>query len=320
VKLGIAITRAASVDATWTTLHLARAALRRGWQVRFIEPWDFEVDRCGQPIARSYAFEPGFQTPGAEALADALANRTAVRRFVNLGTLDLLLLRAAPLDEALLTFARVAQERGVRVVNDPAGLVGASHKGWLAAHPELPIPPGVVTRSRASAHLFYAEQPDGVVVKPARGSGGRAVSRVAARRDEAMDAAFDEAGAVGDGYVVVQRYLPAAEAGEKRLVWVDGEILGGYLRRRAEGEFRHNLKRGGLAEATELTETDLALGARLVAPLRRAGIRIAGLDVIGEHLIEVNALNPGGAFHTDRLSGTNLADAILDRLAVPEPR
>lgn len=318
VKLGIAITRAASVDATWTTLHLARAALARGWSVRFIEPWDFEIDRLRQPVARAYAFDPS-DAPSMDELADRLGNRTAPRRFVDVGALDLLMLRAAPLDEAVLTFARIAQERGVRVVNDPAGMVAVSHKGWLASQPGIPVPPGIVTRSRASAHLFYAEQETGVVVKPARGSGGRAVSRVLPRRDDAMDSAFDEAAATGDGYVVVQRYLPEAEDGEKRLVLVDGEVLGGYLRRRAEGEFRHNLKRGALPEATAISEADRALGAAVAPALRRAGIRIAGLDVIGGWLVEVNALNPGGAFHTDRLTGTNLADAILDRIAVPEP-
>jgi glutathione synthase len=119
---------------------------------------------------------------------------------------------------------------------------------------------------------------------------------------------------------VIQRYLPEAEQGEKRLVWVDGDVLGGYLRRRAEGEFRHNLKRGGVAEATDITDQDRAIAARVSDALRRAGIRIAGLDVIGRWLVEVNALNPGGAFHADRLAGTHLAgthlaDAILDRLA-----
>ena len=227
----------------------------------------------------------------------------------------MLLLRAAPLDDAILAFAAVARDRGVPVINDPAGVLAVSHKAWLASAVGAPVPPAVVTRSRASAHLFYAEQDRGVVVKPGRGSGGRGVSRVAPRNAEALDAAFEEASGAGDGYVVVQRYLPEGDNGEKRLVWVDGEVLGGYLRRRADGEFRHNLKRGGIAEATEITEQDRAIGASIAPALRRIGIRFAGLDVIGTWLVEVNALNPGGAFHADRLGGTRIADAVLDRLA-----
>jgi glutathione synthase len=91
-------------------------------------------------------------------------------------------------------------------------------------------------------------------------------------------------------------------------------VIGGYLRRRAPGEFRHNLKRGGQAEPTTITAEELDLGIQIAPHLLRAGVRLAGLDVIGGHLIEVNALNPGGAFHADRLTGSRLGDLIVDRL------
>jgi glutathione synthase len=318
VRLVFTISRASSVDESWTTVHLARLALVRGDQVRFVEPWDFEVD-SGRVIARAHAFDA---PTDAEEIARALASRRAVRRYVDLERVDVMFLRAAPLDDAVLTFGSLAKERGVSVINDPAGLQLVSHKGWLAALPDVRTPPALVTRSRASCHVFHQAQPNGVVVKPARGSGGRQVSHVVSGDAEGLDTAFAVAREGGDGYVVVQRYLPTAEDGEKRLVWLDGAVIGGYLRRRAPGEFRHNLKRGGLAEPTAITSEDRSLGAQLAPHLLEAGIRLAGLDVIGGQLIEVNALNPGGAFHTDRLTGSRLGELILDRLTarrVPTP-
>ncbi len=86
---------------------------------------------------------------------------------------------------------------------------------------------------------------------------------------------------------------------------------------RGEDEFRHNLKRGATALATEVTQADLMVVSSIAPALGRAGIRFAGLDVIGEHLIEVNALNPGGTYHADRLHGTHLSDAVLERLVHP---
>lgn len=314
MRIGFAITRARSIDATWTTVHIARAALERGGSVRFIEPWDFEIDARGRVQARAYAFDDPMT---AEALAEALSERTADRRYVDLERLDLLMLRAAPLDLSVLAFAELAKARGVRVVNDPEGLLRVSHKAWLASLPGVRVPPSVVTRSRATARHFHAGQRDGVVVKPARGSGGRGVTQVGPRRAIDLEAAFDDAVGAGDGYVVVQRYLPEADQGEKRLVWLDGAVVGGYLRTRAPGEFRHNLKRGAQAESTEITAADHALVEGLHRHLLDAGIRLAGLDIIGPWLIEVNVLNPGGAYHTDRLSGTTLADQILTRLSRP---
>ncbi|MCA9492944.1 MAG: hypothetical protein KC621_23600 [Myxococcales bacterium] len=311
MRIVFAISRAASVDETWTTVHLAREALDRGGQVRFVEPWDFEIDPNGRVIARAHAFDAPVS---AERMAQQLVQRTATRKYVDLERTDLMLIRAAPLDLQVITFATLARQVGVRVVNDPDGLLRVSHKAWLSSLPGVDTPPSVVTRSRASAHVFYADEREGVVVKPARGSGGRQISHVPPGSAQALDEAFDAAREVGDGYVVVQRYLPAAEDGEKRLVWLDGAVVGGYLRRRAPGDFRHNLKRGGQAEPTEITATDHELAAQLGPHLQRAGIRLAGLDVIGRHVTEVNALNPGGAFHADRLNGTRLSALILDRL------
>jgi glutathione synthase len=317
MRIGIAITRAASVDATWTTLHLAQAALRRGHAVRFIEPWDFEVDSRGQLVARSHAFDP--PGPDTGTMAHQLISRTATRRFVDLARLDLLLLRANPLDPTVLTFAALAQDRGVRVINDPNGVVRVSHKAWLASIPHVRTPRTLVTRSLGAAQGFYAEQFHGVVVKPARGSGGKGVGFVAPDLGDQMDGAFETARSCGDGYVVVQAYLPSADAGEKRLVWLDGEVLGGYLRRRAPGDFRHNLKRGAVAEAVEITRVEREMVARVTPALLTAGIRMAGLDLIGGYVTEVNALNPGGAFHTDRLTGTRLAETIIAHLEDDRP-
>ncbi len=314
--LGIVVTRVASIDATWTTVHLARAALARGHGVRFIEPWDLEVDERGHLLARCFAFDP--PAPSPDAMVSALATRRAPRRQLRLDSLDALLLRAAPLDNAVLAFAARARDLGVPVINDPAGILRVTNKAWLASLPDVPTPTGIVTRSRGAAHAFSARHKAALVVKPASGSGGRGVSLVPARDDEALDRAFDLAlgrTGMGERHVVVQVYLEEAEAGEKRLMWMDGEVLGGYLRRRADGEFRHNLKQGGLAEPTAVSSSELAAIAPLTPHLLRAGIRLAGIDLIGHHVIEVNALNPGGAFHTDRLHGSDVGGAIVERLA-----
>jgi glutathione synthase/RimK-type ligase-like ATP-grasp enzyme len=323
LRIVFAISRAASVDETWTTVHFAREALARGDRVRFVEPWDFEVGPDHRLIARAHALD---EPTTADRIAQQLARRRAPRRYVDL---------------SVLTFAALARDRGVRVVNDPEGLMRVSHKGWLASLPGVRTPATVVTRSRASCHEFHQAQPDGVVVKPARGSGGRSVGRVAVGDAEALDAAFDAArvgsgsaqrepqspfresrlrdprASIDGGDVVVQQYLPEAEAGEKRLVWLDGVVIGGYLRRRAAGEFRHNLKRGAVPEPTTIGAEERVLGSQIAPHLLRAGVRLAGLDVIGGYLIEVNALNPGGAFHVDRLTGSRLGATIIDRLTQP---
>lgn len=316
LRIGIAIHRAPSLDASFTTVHLALAALRRGHVVRFIERQDFEIDPAGALLARAYVLDA--PPSDVDALAALLARADGPRRIIDVEDLDLLLLRVTPYDPAVLAFAGIARDRGVRVINDPDGAALVSSKAWLASQRDVPTPVTLVTRSAGTAAAFHAEQPDGVVVKPARGSGGRAVFRVHPGDPRALVHAFDEARATGDGYVVVQPYLPAAEHGEKRLLWLDGRIVGGYLRHRAPGEFRHNLKRGATAVSAEITDEDRSTVFRLSPRLLATGVRFAGLDVIGGLITEVNALNPGGTVHADRLSGSRLADLVIASLAEDE--
>lgn len=310
MRIGFVITRGASLDVTWTTPALIMAALARGHQVRLLERTDFEIDGSGQLVARVWCLDP--PGPSLEALIRGLSRRTIRRSYVAVSKLDLLFMRSTPLNMDLLSFALMAQEQGVRVVNDPAGMLRVSSKAWLAGVPDVPTPATLVTRSAGAAAVFFRAH-GRVVVKPARGSGGRSVSRVDAGRTRQFDQAFATARRRG-GFVVVQAYLPDAGEGEKRLLWLDGHILGGYLRRRAPGEFRHNLKRGAQAVPATVTDDERALLAPLAPHLLRAGIRFAGLDLIGSHLVEVNAVNPGGTFHTDRLTGSRHAHTVIEHL------
>lgn len=316
MQLGIVVSRAATLDVTWTTIHIAIAALARGHEVRFIEPWDLEVNDRRQLIARSH----GFRDPGltARRMVQALRRRTALRQYLRVDTLDALLLRSSPFDTTLAALAMIAESQGVAVVNSPAAMLQVQHKSWLASLPDVDIPPTLITRSRAQAAMFYDKHRKPVVVKPARGSGGHGVTLVQRRDPIGLERAF-RAAQTGTGHVVVQTVVAGADAGEKRLVWMDGDILGGYLRTQAPGEFRHNLKQGGEAVPTAITPHDHAVVGALSPHLRRAGIRLAGIDLLGGKLLEINVVNPGGSFHADRLHGTDVSGQIVDRLLPKAP-
>ena len=201
---------------------------------------------------------------------------------------------------------------------DPAAVLRVCHKGWLATLQDVSTPATLVTRSLGSAHLFLERQAGPVVVKPAQGSGGFNVSLVPTGDHAALDRAFPVA-ALRSRHVIVQAQVPGDE-GEKRLVWMDGDVLGGYLRTRASDDFRHNLKQGGTPGPVIITPADLSIVAPLSTHLLAAGVRLAGIDLLGTFVLEVNALNPGGAFHTDRLHGSDVTGQIIDRLAARPQR
>lgn len=310
MRVGIVISNAVATSPTHSTVHIALAALRAGHIVRFIEPWDFEVAPDGRLHARAHCFEDA--PTSREELSRQLIERQAARRSIEVDRLDLLLLRVNPLHDAVHSFALLAQQAGVRVLNDPASLPRTNHKGWLATLAGVPRPATLVTRSRSAAERFASTCLTGVVVKPARSCGGKGVSMLKNLRglEEAMEAAVK----AGDGYVVVQAYLPEAEEGEKRLLWLDGRLLGGYLRRRAPGELRHNLKAGATPLPCSLTQKEQQILDTLTPHLRREGIWFAGVDVIGDSVVEVNVLNPGGLHYSGLFAGQDLASSLINSL------
>ncbi|MNG75309.1 Glutathione synthetase [compost metagenome] len=87
----------------------------------------------------------------------------------------------------------------------------------------------------------------------------------------------------------------------------------------AQGETRGNLAAGGRGEARPLSESDWKI-ARAVAPtLKEKGLIFVGLDVIGDHLTEINVTSPTCAREIEAafpVSVTGmLMDAIEKRLA-----
>jgi len=113
--------------------------------------------------------------------------------------------------------------RGVIVVNDPNGLVKASSKMYFQLFPEEVRPRTIITRDNNEIKEFAKEEGGNIVLKPLQGSGGASVFLV---RPEDVPNLNQMITAVSrDGYVIAQRYLPAAAEGDMRLFVMNGHPL-----------------------------------------------------------------------------------------------
>jgi len=119
--------------------------------------------------------------------------------------------------------------------------------------------------------------------------------------------------------VMVQAFLPAVSEGDKRIVLIDGEPVGAINRRPKAGQVRSNLVVGGTAEATELSAADKKICERIGPELKRRGLVLTGIDVIGGRLTEVNVTSPTGLQALKRLSGIDATvkfwDVVESKLA-----
>jgi glutathione synthase len=225
---------------------------------------------------------------------------------------DVVLMRQdPPFDMAYLTAAHLLEMVHPRtlVVNDPAWVRSSPEKIIPLLFPEL-MPPTLVTRDRTAIREFRADYRD-IVVKPLFGNAGNAVFRIKPD-DGNLDALLDLFFAGSREPLMVQAFLPKVFEGDKRIILVDGEPVGAINRKPQGNDIRSNLAAGGMAEATDLSEKDLAICARIGPTLKERGLILVGIDVIGGRLTEINVTSPTGAVALKKFSGIDTASLVWD--------
>jgi len=195
------------------------------------------------------------------------------------------------------------------VVNDPAHVRNAPEKIFVTEFPDL-MPPTLVSRDLAEIKAFRATHGD-IVMKPLYGHGGGAVFRIT-RNDLNFGSLFDMFSVTFREPWVIQKYLPAVKAGDKRIVLVDGEFAGAVNRIPAADDLRSNMVRGGAAAATELTPREREICKRLAPALRERGLLLVGIDVIGDFITEINVTSPTGIRAIKNLGGPDIAAMVWD--------
>ena len=231
---------------------------------------------------------------------------------LDLARMDVVLVRQdPPFDMAYITstYLLEAIHPATLVVNDPTEIRNAPEKIFVTRFPGVQ-PPTVITRDLDVIEDFRARHGD-IVLKPLYGGGGSGVARLKAD-DPNLDALMELHFAIGRDPVIAQKFLPAVSAGDKRILIVNGEPVGAINRVPASGQVRSNLRVGGRAEAVELTARDRELCATIGPELKRRGLIFVGVDVIGEHLTEINVTSPTGAQQLKRFAGVDAAARMWD--------
>jgi glutathione synthase len=198
------------------------------------------------------------------------------------------------------------------VVNDPASVRNAPEKVWVLDYARF-MPPTAITRSLGLARKFLAEHQE-IVVKPLHGNGGKAIFKVGSDGAN-LSALIEVFNTAWREPHMLQAFLPGVAEGDKRIVFVDGEVAGAVNRIPGEGEIRSNLAVGGTAAKTELTPREEEICAALAPELKARGLLFVGIDVIGgEWLTEINVTSPTGIVAIDRFNGTDTPARIWDAI------
>jgi glutathione synthase len=194
------------------------------------------------------------------------------------------------------------------VINDPRGVRDANEK-LFAFHFAQFMPPSLVSADPPQI-LDFIRRSGPSVLKPLDGAGGSGVVRVSVD-DKNTRSLIDLLTREGRRLALVQEYLPAIETGDKRVLVLDGELLGAILRVPRDDDLRANIHAGGRVEATALDAAESALVREVGKRLKQDGLWFVGLDLIGGKLIEVNVTSPTGIQELGRLTGGEPEGEVL---------
>ena len=92
---------------------------------------------------------------------------------------------------------------------------------------------------------------------------------------------------------MVQKFLPEIAQGDKRVLVIGGKAVPFCLARIPQGtEVRGNLAAGGKGVAQPLSARDRQIVDSLGPTLLSRGLLLAGVDVIGDCVTEINVTSP----------------------------
>lgn len=291
-----------------SSLAMLQSAQARGWSLHYMEPQDL-YQRGSEARARMRPLKVFDDPTHWFELQE--------EHDAPLADLDVLLMRKDPPFNSEYVYAtyllELAEKAGCLVVNRPQSLRDCNEKFFATQFPQL-TPPTLVSRRADILREFAAEHGD-VILKPLDEMGGASVFRHR-QGDPNLSVMLEVLTEHGTRQIMAQRYLPAIKDGDKRILMVDGEPVPYCLARiPAPGETRGNLAAGGRGVARPLTERDREIAAQVGPELRRRGLLFVGLDVIGEHLTEINVTSPTCIREIDNAYDTRIGERLMEMIA-----
>lgn len=184
------------------------------------------------------------------------------------------------------------------VLNHPRSIQVVNEKLWGLSSGLMP--PSVVS-SNIDMIVDTVNQFSKAVLKPLYGAGGAGIM-VFDKNDGNLCSAIDLLTDFGRRPIIVQKYLPEARQGDKRLILLGGNPIGALLRVPKASDHRANIHIGGTVKHAEITERDQEIADTLRPHLLRLGLHFVGLDIIGGYVTEINVTSPTGIQEINRLN------------------
>lgn len=245
------------------------------------------------------------------------------KKTVSANDYDLIWLRMPPpLSESFLSFLEKKLFKTF-IINSPKGILEGGSKAFLMNFPKL-CPPMKLCRSVEDIIQFKNQFP--IVLKPLREYGGRGIVRIdgdkvwQGKTETDFDTFAQQLASQNVEYLGV-KFLKNVSKGDKRIIVVNGQILGASLRLPAQDSWICNVSMGGSSNVTKVDFEEINIAQTINAILSKMGIVMYGIDTLvnddGKRVLsEINTTSIGGLPQIEAMTGEPVvaksADMIWD--------
>ncbi len=190
------------------------------------------------------------------------------------------------------------------MLNPPAVLRDFNEKLIILQFPQW-IPKTLVSSRIEEIRNFHTKVGNKIILKPLNGFAGQGVQVYGPGESPLLPASLP---------IMAQEFLPAIHAGEKRLFFLEDRVLAVLLKIPLPGKFLANPDQGAKLATCTLTDREQRIATDLGVFFKKQGIFLAGVDLIGEHLTEINITSPGLLWELNEAYQAHFEQDIMDAL------
>lgn len=204
------------------------------------------------------------------------------------------------------------------IINNPKGVWETGSKKFLLQFPDI-CPRMHYCRSMAEIIAFKEQFP--IVLKPLRAYGGKGLIRIDGEKvwmenTEISFSAFIAKMADAELEYLGVEYLPKVSLGDKRIIVVDGHIMGGSLRLPPKDSWICNVAKGGSSHRAEIEEEERDIIKRINPLLAEMGVVMYGIDTLvgndGKRVLsEINTTSIGGLPQIGKQQGSSVVQQAV---------
>ncbi len=205
----------------------------------------------------------------------------------------------------------------ITIINNPRSIYHTGTKAFLLNFVDV-CPPMEICSNPEDITAFKSRHP--IVLKPFREYGGKGIVKI--ENEEVWigsnKLSYDQfITSLPDSFeYLAVKYLKNVTKGDKRIIVVNGHILGASLRLPADNSWICNVAMGGTSHYADVTEEEKKIVDSINPSLLAKGIVMYGIDTLVDDngirvLSEINATSIGGLPQIAKLTGKPLVEKAI---------